>query len=82
MPLAYFVDRLNPFLGQHWGLIGIRYYGLAYFLGFLVSGWLLYRYARTDRSQLRAAQISCPKSSASFKASRIVSGLIGIGGRS
>jgi phosphatidylglycerol:prolipoprotein diacylglycerol transferase len=57
MPLAYFVDRFNPFLGPHWGPFGIRYYGLAYLLGFLVAGWLLYRYARAGRSQLPAAQI-------------------------
>lgn len=50
MPLAYWVDRLSPFLGPHWGEFGIRYYGLGYLIGF-VAGWLLLRaYARKGRS--------------------------------
>ena len=38
---AYWVDNLGPFLGPHWGNLGIRYYGLAYVLGFLTAAWLL-----------------------------------------
>ncbi len=57
MPLAFWVNNLSPFLGPHWGNIGIRYYGLAYVLGFLSAGWLLVRYARAGRSQLPAAQV-------------------------
>jgi phosphatidylglycerol:prolipoprotein diacylglycerol transferase len=56
-PLAYWVDNLSPFLGPHWGNFGIRYYGLAYVLGFVVALWLLVRYARAGRSQLPVAQV-------------------------
>ena len=57
LPLAYWVDNLSPFLGPHWGNFGIRYYGLAYVLGFVAAFWLLLRYARSGRSQLPAAQV-------------------------
>ena len=62
MPLAVFVNGFwvhdwSPFLGPHWGNIGIRYYGLAYVLGFLSATWLLIRYARAGRSQLPAAKV-------------------------
>lgn len=47
MPLAYWVDDLSPILFFH-----IRYYGLAYVLGF-VSGWALLRlYHQRGRSPL------------------------------
>ena len=29
MLLAFWVDNLSPFLGPHWGNIGLRYYGLS-----------------------------------------------------
>jgi phosphatidylglycerol---prolipoprotein diacylglyceryl transferase len=57
MPLAYYVDRLDPFIGPHWGAFGIHYYGMAYLLGFLAGAGLLYWYARSGRSQLPAAKI-------------------------
>ncbi|MBI5767029.1 MAG: prolipoprotein diacylglyceryl transferase [Verrucomicrobia bacterium] len=49
---------LSPFLGPHWGNIGIRYYGLAYLLGFAAAGWLLHRYALAGRSQLPSVKIA------------------------
>jgi len=52
MPLAFWVHHLNPFLGPHWGNLGIRYYGLAFILGFLGAGLLLRLYWRSGRSQL------------------------------
>ena len=52
MPIAYWVHQPTPFLGPHWGNFGIRYYGLAYVLGFIAAGWLLVRYARRQRSRL------------------------------
>ena len=58
MPLAYWVHNLSPFLGPHWGNFGLRYYGLAYLLGFLAAAWLLARYARAGRSQLPVAKIA------------------------
>jgi len=57
MPLAYWVHDLSPFLGPHWGNLGLRYYGLGYLLGFLAAWWLLVRYARAGRSQLLPEKI-------------------------
>ena len=57
MPLAFWVHHPHPFLGPHWGNIGIRYYGLGYVLGFLAAAWLLQRYARAGRSQLSVEKI-------------------------
>jgi phosphatidylglycerol---prolipoprotein diacylglyceryl transferase len=58
MFLAYWTNNLPHFLGPHWGNFGIRYYGLAYVLGFLAGAWLLLRYARAGRSQLPAEKIA------------------------
>jgi phosphatidylglycerol:prolipoprotein diacylglycerol transferase len=58
MFLAYWVHHWSPFLGPHWGNLGLRYYGLAYVLGFLAAAWLLRRYARAGRSQLPADRIA------------------------
>lgn len=55
--IAYWVDRLDPFLIHFTSRFGIRYYGLAYAAGFVVAAWLLGRYARAGRSLLPAAQI-------------------------
>jgi len=56
--LAYWVDDLPPFLGPHWGPIGIRFYGLAYALGFIAAGGLLHAYARSGRSLLQASKVA------------------------
>lgn len=58
LPLAHTVHDWSPFLGPHWGNFGLRYYGLAYVLGFIASTWLLYRYARAGRSQLPAGKVA------------------------
>ena len=58
MPLAYLVNNLSPFLVRFTDSIGIRYYGLAYMLGFVAAGWLLLRYARAGRSQLPAEKVA------------------------
>ncbi len=55
--LAFWVDDIGPFLGPHWGRIGIRYYGLAYVAGFLAGAWLLRRYARAGRSLVSVEQV-------------------------
>ena len=57
MPLAFWVHHLNPFLGPHWGDIGIRYYGLSYIAGFLAAACLLRLYGHTGRSQLPAGRV-------------------------
>ena len=56
--LAYWVDNLDPFLVRFRGNFGIRYYGLAYALGFVAAAWLMYRYARAGRSLLPSAKIA------------------------
>jgi phosphatidylglycerol---prolipoprotein diacylglyceryl transferase len=48
----YWVDNLSPFLLRFSDSLGIRYYGLAYVLGFLIAGFLLHSYWRAGRSQL------------------------------
>lgn len=54
--LAYFVHRPTPFLVQFPDIFGIhpgiRYYGLAYLLGFVGAGWLFRRYHRAGRTPL------------------------------
>jgi phosphatidylglycerol:prolipoprotein diacylglycerol transferase len=54
-PPSHWVHDLDPFLVRFTEHIGIRYYGLAYVLGFLAAGWLLRRYARAGRTTLPAA---------------------------
>jgi phosphatidylglycerol:prolipoprotein diacylglycerol transferase len=54
-PPSHWVHDLDPFLVRFTEHIGIRYYGLAYVLGFLAAGWLLRRYARAGRNTLPAA---------------------------
>jgi phosphatidylglycerol---prolipoprotein diacylglyceryl transferase len=51
MPLAYWVHDLSPFLIRFSDNLGIRYYGLAYVLGFAGAIWLLHLYHRAGRSQ-------------------------------
>ncbi|HWA24716.1 MAG TPA: prolipoprotein diacylglyceryl transferase [Lacunisphaera sp.] len=52
LPLAYWVHTPHPFLIQFSENFGLRYYGLAYMLGFVGAGWLLYRYHKAGRSPL------------------------------
>ncbi len=54
---AYWVHDLSPFLIRFGENAGIRYYGLAYVLGFLGGAWLLHRYDRAGRSLLPTAKI-------------------------
>lgn len=56
--LAYWVDRLDPFLIRFTDTFGIRYYGLSYAAGFVVAAWLFSRYARAGRSLLSSARIA------------------------
>lgn len=50
MPTRYWVDDLSPYLIQFSEHIGIRWYGLAYLAGFVVTGWLIGLYARRGRT--------------------------------
>lgn len=52
LPLAYWVHDLSPFLVRFGENVGLRYYGLAYLLGFAATVLLLCLYHRRDRSGL------------------------------
>lgn len=59
MPLlAYWTHDLNPFLIQFTPEFGIRYYGLAYLMGFVTGAWLLHHYTKAGRSRLASEQIA------------------------
>ena len=58
MFLAYWVHDLSPFIIRFSGNFGIRYYGVAYLMGFLGGGLLLHAYAQAGRSKLPSSQIS------------------------
>jgi phosphatidylglycerol:prolipoprotein diacylglycerol transferase len=56
LPLAYWVHNLSPFVPylRFTETIGVRWYGLAYVLGFVGGAWLFQRYAKAGRSRLPA----------------------------
>jgi phosphatidylglycerol---prolipoprotein diacylglyceryl transferase len=56
--LAYWTHDLSPFVPflQFSDTLGVRWYGLAYVLGFVGALWLLHRYTRTGRSLLTSEQ--------------------------
>ena len=56
-PLAYWVDNLSPFIVRFSENFGLRWYGLAYVLGFIAGGWLMMRYYRAGLSQLPADRV-------------------------
>ena len=56
--LAQWVHTPHPFLVRFGENFGIRYYGLAYLLGFVAAGWLLHRYHRAGRSPFGLNSIS------------------------
>jgi len=53
LPLAHWIHDLDPFLFRWGENFGVRYYGLAYLLGFLGGGWLIHRYVTRRPSALR-----------------------------
>jgi phosphatidylglycerol:prolipoprotein diacylglycerol transferase len=58
LPLSFWEHTPHPFLIRFSETIGIRYYGLAYLLGFVGAAWLLYRYHRAGRSPFGLDTIS------------------------
>lgn len=58
MPLAYWVHNLDPYLVRFTEGIGIRYYGLAYLLGFVTAGGLLFLYHRRGHSPIGLTAIT------------------------
>jgi phosphatidylglycerol:prolipoprotein diacylglycerol transferase len=57
MMFAYWVHHWDPFVVRFTENFGIRYYGLAYLLGFVAAAWLLVKYARAGRSQVPAVKV-------------------------
>lgn len=55
---AYWVHTWDPFLIQFTETVGIRYYGLAYVLGFVGAAWMMLRYAKKGRTRLSEPQVS------------------------
>lgn len=49
---THWVHDLSPFLIQFTETVGIRYYGLAYLLGFGLAGLILYRAAQSQKLRL------------------------------
>ncbi len=59
MPLlAYYLHHLSPFLIQFGPSIGIRYYGLAYVLGFLCGYWLYRLLVNRGYSDMKPAHVA------------------------
>ena len=54
----YWVHDLDPFLFQFTESFGIRYYGLAYALGFLFGMWLLHLFCKHGKATLTPEQQS------------------------
>lgn len=51
-PISYWADDLSPFAVRFTDSVGIRYYGLAYVLAFVIAALLLRFYWRKGRSSL------------------------------
>ena len=54
----YSVDNLDPWAVHFYGNFGIRWYGLAYLAGFLLAGWILWRWARKGRLPFPEHEVS------------------------
>lgn len=57
VPGDFPIHDFSPFLIQFTEGIGIRYYGLAYLLGFVAAMLLMYRAAKTGRTELQKEQV-------------------------
>lgn len=68
---SYWVDSLSPFLVQFSHSLGIRYYGLAYVLAFIIAALLLRLYWRAGRSALN------PKVQADLMMAIVIGVLVG-----
>jgi len=49
---AYYIDHFSPFILGPWHGIGIRWYGTAYVVAFLLGIWMLRAFARRGYSEL------------------------------
>ena len=55
--LAYYLHTFDPFIVRLWGDFGLRWYGMAYVLGFACGIWLLRVLARRGYTQLGVEQV-------------------------
>lgn len=55
---GYWIHDMDPVLIHLWGEFGIRYYGLAYAVGFMIGAWLLRIMYKRGRSPLTPQQQS------------------------
>ena len=53
----YWVDNLDPFIFRIYGNFGIRYYGVAYLLGFIAAIFFLKLYYKKGKSPLNPDQV-------------------------
>ena len=67
----HWVDNLSPFLVRFSDSFGIRYYGLAYVLAFLIAALLLHLYWRDGRSSLN------PKAQSDLMLAVVIGVLVG-----
>jgi prolipoprotein diacylglyceryltransferase len=51
------IDRLNPSVVRFDSGFGIRWYGLAYRAGFLLTGWILLRWARKGSLPIKEEEV-------------------------
>lgn len=56
--LAEYLHRLNPVLLRLTDSIQLRWYGIAYVMGFLAGWWLLVRWARKGVGELKEAEVA------------------------
>ena len=50
--LSYYIDHFSPFIVEFWNGFGIRWYGTAYVLAFLVGYQMLRWFSRRGYSEL------------------------------
>ena len=72
--LAYYIDHFSPFIVEFWNGFGIRWYGTAYVMAFLLGYWMLCWFARHGYSELKEDKIG------DFIASTALFGVL-LGGR-
>jgi phosphatidylglycerol:prolipoprotein diacylglycerol transferase len=54
---AYWKHDLDPFIIEFWENFGIRWYGVAYVLGILAAGWIIFRWQRRGRVPLSRGEV-------------------------
>jgi len=55
---SYWTHNLDPVIFQIWGPLAVRWYGIAYLLGFLGGYWILHRLAKRGEFAVPAEELS------------------------